>query len=111
MARSSQRGQKKICEDLGIEDVNNLTNWLCRCGEKRKRSSLTSGNCPIYDDIWEKRGDLENLEDLIKLFSAVLEGRDLLDRLEKRKEMLTSLFYDKQILLQMQSGLFRYKYI
>ena len=99
MARSSQeaRGQKKICEDLGIEDVNNLTNWLCRCGEKRKRSPLTSGNCPIYDDIWEKRGDLENFEDLVKLFSAVLEGRDLLDRLEKRKEMLTSLFYDRQI--------------
>ena len=93
MARSSQeaRGQKKICEDLGIEDVNNLTNWLCRCGEKRKRSSLTSGNCPIYDDIWEKRGDLENNEDLVKFFSAVLERRDLLDRLEEEERDAPSL--------------------
>ena len=33
--------------------------WLCRCGEKEKEAHITSGSCPIYDDIWEKRADLK----------------------------------------------------
>ena len=67
------------------------TKWLCRCGEKEKEDHITSGNCPIYDDIWEKRGDLENNEDLVKFFSAVLERRDLLDRLEEEERDAPSL--------------------
>ena len=67
------------------------SNWLCRCGEKEKEAHITSGSCPIYDDIWEKRGDLENNDDLVKFFSAVLERRDLLDRLEEEDRDAPSL--------------------
>ena len=67
------------------------SNWLCRCGEKEKEAHITSGSCPIYDDIWEKRGDLENNDDLVKFFSAVLERRDLLDRLEEEERDAPSL--------------------
>ena len=95
-------GRKEYINEMKIEDVRFMfkgrvgllpfagnyendkkfsrTNWLCRCGEKEKEAHITSGNCPIYDDIWEKRGDLENNEDLVKFFSAVLERRDLLDQ-------------------------------
>ena len=98
-------GRKEYMNEMKIEDVRFMfkgrvgllpfagnyendkkfsrTNWLCRCGEKEKEAHITSGNCPIYDDIWEKRGDLENNEDLVKFFSAVLERRDLLDQLEE----------------------------
>ena len=67
------------------------SNWLCRCGEKEKEAHITSGSCPIYDDIWENRGDLENNDDLVKFFSAVLERRDLLDRLEEEERDAPSL--------------------
>ena len=106
-------GRKEYMNEMKIEDVRFMfkgrvgllpfagnyendkkflrTNWLCRCGEKEKEAHLTSGNCPIYDDIWEKRGDLENNEDLVKFFSAVLERRDLLDRLEEEERDAPSL--------------------
>ena len=106
-------GRKKYVDENKIEDVRfrfkarvgllpfagNYSNdrrfiktkWLCRCGEMEKEAHITSGNCPIYDDIWEKRGDLENNEDLVKFFSAVLERRDLLDRLEEEERDAPSL--------------------
>ena len=49
------------------------SNWLCRGGEKEKEAHITSGSCPIYDDIWEKRGDLEN-NDQVLLCGAGEEG-------------------------------------
>ena len=61
------------------------TNWLCRCGLKENEAHLTAGTCPIYDDIWQGRGNLKNDEDLVKFFSAVLERRSLLDRLEEEE--------------------------
>jgi hypothetical protein len=61
------------------------TNWLCRCGMKEIESHLTSGSCPIYGDIWQGRGDLRKDENLVKFFSAVLERRSLLDRLEEEE--------------------------
>ena len=67
------------------------TNWLCRCGAKENESHITAGTCPIYDDIWQVRGDLRNDEDLVKFFSAVLERRSLLDRLEEEEGEAPSL--------------------
>ena len=61
------------------------TNWLCRCGEKETESHITTGACPIYEDIWETKGDVKNDDDLLKFFSAVLERRGLLDRLEEQE--------------------------
>ena len=106
-------GRKKYIDENKIEDVRfrfkarvgllpfagnysndrrfTKTKWLCRCGEMEKEAHITSGNCPIYDDIWEKRGDLENNEDLVKFFSAVLERRDLLDQLEEEERDAPSL--------------------
>ena len=61
------------------------TNWLCRCGLKETEAHLTAGTCPIYDDIWQGRGDLRKDEDLVKFFSLVLERRNLLNRLEEEE--------------------------
>ena len=61
------------------------TNWLCRCGLKETEAHLTAGMCPIYDDIWQARGDLRKDEDLVKFFSLVLERRNLLNRLEEEE--------------------------
>ena len=61
------------------------TNWLCRCGRKEIESHITAGTCPIYDDIWQARGDLRKDEDLVKFFSLVLERRNLLNRLEEEE--------------------------
>ena len=61
------------------------TKWLCRCGVKENESHITAGSCPIYEDIWQKRGDLRKDEDLVKFFSAVLERRSLLDRFEEEE--------------------------
>ena len=61
------------------------SNWLCRCGMKETESHISSGTCQIYGDIWQARGDLRNDEDLVKFFSAVLERRSLLERLEEEE--------------------------
>ena len=61
------------------------TNWLCRCGEKETESHITTGACPVYEDIWETKGDVRNDDDLLEFFSAVLERRGLLDRLEEQE--------------------------
>ena len=67
------------------------SNWLCRCGMRESQSHITSGSCQIYEDIWKDRGDLRNDEDLVKFFSAVLERRSLLDRLEEEEREAPSL--------------------
>ena len=61
------------------------TNWLCRCGEKETEYHITTGACPIYEDIWRTKGDVKNDDDLLQFFSAVLERRDLLDKLEEQE--------------------------
>ena len=58
---------------------------------KENEAHLTTGTCPIYDDIWQGRGNLKNDEDLVKFFSAVLERRSLLDRLEEEEREAPSL--------------------
>ena len=60
-------------------------------GRKENESHITAGTCPIYDDIWQARGDLRNDEDLVKFFSAALERRSLLDRLEEEEREAPSL--------------------
>ena len=65
--------------------VANCIMSLCRCGERETESHITAGACPIYTDIWETKGDVKNDDDLLKFFSAVLERRGLLDRLEEQE--------------------------
>ena len=47
---------------------------------------ITTGACPIYEDIWRTKGDVKNDDDLLQFFSAVLERRDLLDKLEEQEQ-------------------------
>ena len=62
------------------------TNWLCRCGEKENESHIKEGTCPIYSDIWQN-ADLDNDEDLVEFFSAVLERRSKLESLEMNEDV------------------------
>ena len=94
-------GRKKYVDENKIEDVRfrfkarvgllpfagNYSNdrrfiktkWLCRCGENEKEAHITSGNCPIYDDIWEKVAAL--LQDLLELDVLLVQTELLRDGL------------------------------
>ena len=63
------------------------SNWLCRCGEKENESHIKDGICPIYSDIWQNYGGLDNDEDLVKFFSEVLERRSKLESLEMNEDV------------------------
>ena len=63
------------------------TNWLCRCGEKENESHIKDGTCPIYSDICQNYADLDNDEDLVEFFSAVLERRSKLESLEVNEDV------------------------
>ena len=55
------------------------SNWLCKCGdEQEEESHPMSGNCEVYGDMRNNYPDLENDDELLKLFSKVLERRDIL---------------------------------
>ena len=63
------------------------TNWMCRCKlEKESESHLKDGKCPVYSDIREDYGNLEDDSSLASFFSKILERRDLVDRLEEEQE-------------------------
>ena len=59
------------------------SNWLCRCGEKEDESHIRNGTCPLYSDIWKNFEKLDNDEDLVRIFSAVLERRSKLESINK----------------------------
>jgi hypothetical protein len=63
------------------------TEWMCRCQEtKEDERHLTSGECPVYNDILEKYENLKEDGDLVKYFMEVLERRDLIDEMDKEEE-------------------------
>ena len=59
------------------------SNWMCRCGNRENESHIREGICPIYNDIWQKYENLDNDEDLVNFFSAVLERRRKIESLEE----------------------------
>ena len=62
------------------------TNWMCRCGNRENESHIREGICPIYNDIWQKYENLDNDEDLVNFFSAVLERRRMIESLEESEK-------------------------
>ena len=56
-------------------------------GEKENESHIKDGTCPIYSDIWEKYGDIDNDEDLVIFFSEVLERKSKLELLEMNEDV------------------------
>ena len=63
------------------------SNWLCRCGEKENESHIKDGTCPIYSDIWKEYENLNNDEDLVHFFAAVLERRSELETLDMNEDV------------------------
>ena len=60
---------------------------MSKCGLfKEKESHITSQNCPVYSDIWDKYSDFKNDEDLVSYFNEVLERRDKINTLEQDEE-------------------------
>ena len=56
------------------------TEWLCQCRKSREdENHLMSGECDTYGDIRKEFGDLTDIENLTKLFEAVLKKRDILE--------------------------------
>ena len=59
------------------------TNYLCRCeGARGDEQHLKSTDCPVYADIREQFGDLDNDNDLVNYFTMVLARRDEVDALK-----------------------------
>ena len=54
--------------------------------EKESESHLKDGKCPVYSDIREDYGNLEDDSSIASFFSKILERRDLVDRLEEEQE-------------------------
>ena len=56
------------------------TNFLCRCEQAREEEiHLMSHDCPVYEDIREQFGELDDDKELVKYFTMVLARRDELD--------------------------------
>ena len=57
------------------------TRGLCKCQESREdEPHLLSGQCKVYGNLIEKYPDMTSDENLVQLFTDVLERRDQLDR-------------------------------
>ena len=44
-----------------------------------------SGDCPVYNDIYERFGNLDDDSELVEFFKEVLERRDLVDKMEEEE--------------------------
>ena len=56
------------------------TGGLCRCGTAPEQEQhLTSGDCPVYRDIWEQYGDQTVDQSLVDMFREILARRDAID--------------------------------
>ena len=56
------------------------TGGLCRCGTAPEQEQhLTSGDCPVYRDIWEQYGDQTDDQSLVDMFREILARRDAID--------------------------------
>ena len=77
-------GQRPFAGNFSHDRKFTNTGWLCRCGqEKEKEMHIISGSCPVYSDIREKFGNLQNDSDLVDFFNQVLARRDRIDDLER----------------------------
>ena len=77
----SRFGLQRFAGNYSKDNSFSKSNWLCKCLEYREEEShLTSGLCKVYGDIARRYTDLTEDENLIGLFTEVLERRDLLDR-------------------------------
>ena len=59
---------------------------MCRCGNRENETHIREGICPTYNDIWQKYENLDNDEDLVNFFSAVLERRRMIESLEESEK-------------------------
>ena len=56
------------------------TGGLCRCGTAPEQEQhLTSGDCPLYKDIWEQHSDITDDQSLVIMFREILARRDAID--------------------------------
>jgi hypothetical protein len=63
------------------------TEWMCRCDrEKEDEAHIVAGNCPVYEDIRDTYGDLNDDAELVKYFKEVLDRRELMDKLSEEEE-------------------------
>ena len=77
----SRFGLQRFAGNYSKDNSFSKSNWLCKCLEYREEEThLTSGLCKVYGDIARRYTDLTEDENLIGLFTEVLERRDLLDR-------------------------------
>ena len=63
------------------------TQWKCRCDTSiENEAHLIEGFCPVYGIVGMKYDDLENDENLIKMFNEILSMRENLEEEERKEE-------------------------
>ena len=56
------------------------TGGLCRCGTAPEQEQhLTSGECPLYKDIWEQHSDITDDQGLVIMYREILARKDVID--------------------------------
>ena len=61
------------------------TGWLCLCGAREEQEHIRR-DCPKYDDIRKKYGDLTDDDSLVQFYREVLERRDKVREEEENEE-------------------------
>ena len=78
---------KVIKHSLGPLWSSIVTQWKCRCDTSiETEAHLIEGFCPVYGIVREKYDDLENDENLIKMFNEILSMRENLEEEERKEE-------------------------
>jgi hypothetical protein len=62
------------------------TGWMCRCGGSVELQEHVVTTCPMYHDLREKFGDMEEDENLAFFFKEALARRDSYDKEQKEKK-------------------------
>ena len=64
---------------------------MCRCGsEKEEEGHIIRGHCEVYGDLRSQFGDLQEDNNLVQYFQAVLDRRDSLEEEDRRQQSSTA---------------------
>ena len=84
-------GLKKIAGNYSHSKKHEKTNWMCRCGSEREvEGHIIRGQCEVYGDLRSQFGDLQEDNNLVQYFQAVLDRRDSLEEEDRRQQSSTA---------------------
>ena len=87
----SRFGLLPFAGNLAHDRMFAKTDWLCRCKTSREEEGhITSGNCQVYGGLRTQFWNLEDDQNLVKFFQAVLDKREELEDEDRTRQSLTA---------------------